>query len=397
MTSPAVLPPAIIHINIDPVLQLGGLSIHWYGVLYAVAFWVGLRYGVVPFLGKYGISRQKAEQMCFWVIIVGLVGARLYYVIQSSPPQGGSWFAHPGEIFAVWHGGMAFFGAVIFAVPFIVFLAWRNGLNGWLILDAGAVFAVVGQPIGRIGNIINGDILGHASSVPWATAYFNPNAVLQDGFCLSGRPFAYQSGNVACAANTVYAYQPAAAYEAIGTILIGLVLWRLFLRRVPVGTLILVYLELYAISQFLIFFLRGTEPEVALSIKQAQWTAVVIGLVVVPVLVWIRRRGYFMWGGEPELVSAAAVPAAEGAGAELEPAVVQGAAGGPGPEVAGDAVSAFTAEPEPGGETETTELGPPEPEPGSTSEPEPVAARATRGNASATGKPRSGSRSRTRR
>lgn len=377
MTSPTAIAPAIIHINIDPVIQLGGLSIHWYGVLYAVAFWVGLRYGVVPFLGKYGIARQRAEQMCFWVIVVGLIGARLYYVVQSSPPQGGSWLSHPGEIFAVWHGGMAFFGAVIFAVPFIVFLAWRNGLNGWLILDAGAVFAVMGQPIGRIGNIINGDILGHASSLPWATAYFNPNAVLQDGFCLSGRPFDYQSGSVTCAANTVYAYQPAAAYEAIGTILIGLVLWRLFLRRLPVGTLILVYLELYAISQFLIFFLRGTEPTVALGLKQAQWTALVIGLAVVPALVWVRRHGYFMWGGEPARVGEAVVSPRAAAGAESEPGSTETESG------------TIELEPEPG----STE---PEPEPGG-AEPEPVAARAARGNAAATGKPRSASRSRTRR
>lgn len=321
VTLPALLAPAIIHINIDPVLHVGGLAIHWYGVMYAIAFWVGLRYGVVPFLSKYGISRQQSESMCFWVIIVGLLGARLYYVVQNSPPQGGSWFSHPGEILAVWHGGMAFFGAVIVALPFAVFLAWRRGYNGWLIGDAVALFAVLGQPIGRIGNVINGDILGHASTLPWATAYFNPNAFLQPGFCLSGQAFPTQSGAVTCAANTVYGYQPAAVYEALGTILIGLVLWQLLIRRVAVGILILVYLELYAVSQFLIFFLRGTEPEVGLGLKQAQWTALVIGLLVVPVLVWVRRRGLLMWGGEPVLVSTLAAPEAE----EAEPAAAEAA------------------------------------------------------------------------
>jgi phosphatidylglycerol---prolipoprotein diacylglyceryl transferase len=380
---PAALAPAIIHINIDPVLQVGGLSIHWYGVLYAVAFWVGLRYGVVPFLSKYGISRQESEQMCFWVIIVGLVGARLYYVVQSSPPQGGSWFSHPGEILAVWHGGMAFFGAVIFALPFAVYLAWRRGLNGWLIADAAAIFAVLGQPIGRIGNIINGDILGHASTLPWATAYFNPNAVLQSGFCLSDRPFPTQSGSVTCAANTIYAYQPAAAYEALGTILIGLVLWRLLLRRVPVGTLILVYLELYALSQFVIFFLRGTEPEVALGLKQAQWTALVFGVVVVPALVWVRRRGYLMWGGEPVLVS-------------LEPEAVAAV------EVEQEAITAVEPEPEavPTVEPEPEAVAMVEPEPGAAAEqePEPVAAPGARAAPRTSASRRPGpKRSRTRR
>ena len=57
--------------------------------------------------------------------------------------------------------------------------AWRYGYNPWIALDGGVLFAVVGQPIGRIGNIINGDILGAPSTLPWATAYTNPNAILQ--------------------------------------------------------------------------------------------------------------------------------------------------------------------------------------------------------------------------
>ena len=54
---------------------------------------------------------------------MGLIGARLYYVVQSSPPQGATWFQHPLEIFAVWHGGMAFFGAIITVIPFVSHLA----------------------------------------------------------------------------------------------------------------------------------------------------------------------------------------------------------------------------------------------------------------------------------
>ena len=65
---------------------------------------------------------------------------------------------------------MAFFGAIIAGFLTLTTCAWRYGLNPWLALDVGAAFAVVGQPIGRIGNLINGDILGSASTLPWATA-----------------------------------------------------------------------------------------------------------------------------------------------------------------------------------------------------------------------------------
>jgi prolipoprotein diacylglyceryltransferase len=158
-------------------------------------------------------------------------------------------------------------------------LAWRNHLSFWVLADAAVLFAVVGQPIGRIGNLINGDILGGASTLPWATAYTNPDAILQRGFLLCN-PNAFE-----CTA-----YQPAAAYEAIGTILIGLVLLVLLRRRVRDGVLAITYVALYAISQLIIFRWRESEPVVALGLKQAQLTAVVVLAVGVPLLLVLRRR-----------------------------------------------------------------------------------------------------------
>src|SRR5690348_13248645 len=145
---------ATINIDIDPVLHLGGLAIHWYGIMYAVAFGVALYAGVIPHLGRRGIDRETAERYTTWGIVAGLIGARLYYVVQSSPPQGGSWFSHPEEILAVWHGGMAFFGAVIAAPLTMAVLSWRDRHNWWLWADAGAIFAVDGQAIGRIGRLL---------------------------------------------------------------------------------------------------------------------------------------------------------------------------------------------------------------------------------------------------
>jgi len=141
------------------------------------------------------------------------------------------------------------------------------------------LFAVVGQPIGRIGNIINGDILGGPSTLPWATAYTNPDAILQRGFSLCD-PNAFE-----CTA-----YQPAAAYEAIGTILIGLVLLALLRRHVRDGVLAISYIVLYAVSQLIIFQWRESEPVVGLGLKQAQLTAIVVLAVGVPLLVVLRRR-----------------------------------------------------------------------------------------------------------
>src|SRR4029077_6014075 len=144
--------------------------------------------------------------------------------------------------------------------------AWRFGYNPWIALDGGVLFAVVGQPIGRIGNIINRDILGAPSTLPRAPAYSNPDAILQPHFSL-------------CTPGQCIAYQPAAAYEALGTILIGVILYLLLLRRNPrPGVLAITYVGLYAISQLILFQFRASEPPGPLGLREAKWTS--IGMLV---------------------------------------------------------------------------------------------------------------------
>jgi phosphatidylglycerol:prolipoprotein diacylglycerol transferase len=266
-----------IRIDIDPVIRIGSLSVHWYGVMYAVAFLVAFRYGVLPHVQARGISRGVAERALIWTIIFGLLGARLYYVVQQ--PNLGDYLHNPIRIIAVWEGGMAFFGAIIGGLACVTVFAWRNRISMWLMWDAAVIFAVVGQPIGRIGNVINGDILGARSSLPWATGYANPHAVLQQGFHLVN------------ASVGPWYYQPAAVYEALGTVVIGLILFAMRRRGVRNGALAVAYIPLYAISQLILFQFRASEPVIGLGLHQAQWTAIIIIVVVSPLvfLVWRRR------------------------------------------------------------------------------------------------------------
>ncbi|HEY8675853.1 MAG TPA: prolipoprotein diacylglyceryl transferase [Candidatus Dormibacteraeota bacterium] len=265
----------VIRIDIDPVIRIGGLSVHWYGVMYALAFLVAFRYGVLPHVVPRGVDRGTAERALIWTIIFGLLGARLYYVVQQ--PNLGDYLHNPIRIIAVWEGGMAFFGAIIAGLATVTVFAWRNRLSTWVMWDAAVIFAVIGQPIGRIGNLINGDILGAQSNLPWATAYVNPHAVLQSGFQL-------------CTSVSCPAYQPAAAYEALGTVAIGLILFALRRRGVRNGALAVAYLPLYAISQFILFQFRASEPVLGLGLHQAQWTALVILLLVAPLVFLAWRR-----------------------------------------------------------------------------------------------------------
>jgi phosphatidylglycerol:prolipoprotein diacylglycerol transferase len=272
--SPGLL--GIITINIDPVIKIGPFPIHWYGIMYALAFLAGYQFGVLPYAIRRGIPKAVAEKITVWTIIFGLLGGRLYYVVQQ-PNLVHNYLLDPVNIIAFWQGGMAFFGAIIVGFATLAICAWRYGYNPWLALDGGVLFAVVGQPIGRIGNVINGDILGSQSTLPWATAYKNPAAILQSGFSLCT--------NVSCPA-----YQPAAVYEALGTIVIGVILFVMLRRNPRGGVLAITYVALYAVSQLILFQFRASEPSGPLGLREAQWTSIVMLVIVVPALYIVWRR-----------------------------------------------------------------------------------------------------------
>jgi phosphatidylglycerol:prolipoprotein diacylglycerol transferase len=284
---------ATISIGISPVaFNISSLAVHWYGIFYVVAFVVAYYLGARPHVIHRGISEQNLEQLAGWTILFGLIGARLYYDVQNLDLM-----HNTVDVIAVWNGGMAFYGAIIAGVTTLVVLGWRRHLPIWTVLDGAAFFAVVGQPIGRIGNIINGDILGGPSNLPWATAYTNAGAVLQPGFKLG------------------VAYQPAGAYEALGTLAILLILLAVRRRGVRPGVVIISYVALYSVSQFLLDFLRQSEPVIWLGLKELQLTAIVSLVVLVPVLTVIWRRTEGRTGQAPAALVEAAGSAVHPKGA----------------------------------------------------------------------------------
>ncbi|MHB1006486.1 MAG: prolipoprotein diacylglyceryl transferase [Chloroflexota bacterium] len=256
-----------IPINIDPILfQLGPLTMRWYGLMYAVGIAVGLQI-VYPYARERGLSDDDLWSVVWPSIIAGLLGARLYFVVQQPLEP---YLAEPWRVFATWEGGMAFYGAVFAVALTIVVVGRIKGLPLWALLDAGALFAIIGQAFGRVGNIINGDILGAPTDLPWGFIYQHPHSFAPD--------------------HTI-AYQPAGVYELIFNLTFFAIMWRLRHRFGRSGMVFVVYLIGYSLGQFFLFFLR-TEPLVAFGLKQAQVTALVV-LVAACVLgaVLMSRRG----------------------------------------------------------------------------------------------------------
>lgn len=297
-----LMPLAYIVINLDPVLfRLGPLAVHWYGLAYVVAIALGLAV-VQRWARREGIKEEQLWPLALWTGVAGIVGGRLYFVIQQ-PNLVSGYLLRPLNIIAVWNGGMAFFGAIFAASATLFLLAPRYGLSRWLVLDAGALFAAVGQIVGRFGNLVNGDILGQALAsgpisvpagvcahapciasvadphlLPWAIVYVNPHS-----FAPLGVPF-----------------QPAPAYEMLANLVALAILWPLRYRlpnKLP-GLFFTLYVALYAVGQFFVFFLRGTEPMTPFlgisALKQAQWTAV-FTFVAAVVLAFLVRSFSHPW------------------------------------------------------------------------------------------------------
>jgi phosphatidylglycerol:prolipoprotein diacylglycerol transferase len=291
---------AYIVLNIDPVLiRLGPLAVHWYGLMYVLAISCGL-WVVLRWSRTQGIQSDSVWRLFLWTALAGLVGGRLYFVIQQ-PDLLTHYLLAPWNILAVWNGGMAFFGAIMLGATTLFLLAPRYGIDRFLALDAGALFALVGQPIGRLGNIINGDITGyplsaHPISVPAAVCIHAPCvAIVSDPHFL---PWALVYLNAHSFAAVGIPYQPAPIYEMLGNLLAFAILWplRFALPRRKTGYFFVAYIVLYALSQLLVFFFRGSEPITPLLgidfLKQAQWTALVVLLACIPLAIAVRRFGH---------------------------------------------------------------------------------------------------------
>ena len=112
----------LIKIGIDPVLvNIGGLKIHWYGIMIALGLYAGIQVALAD-SPRRGINRDQLMNVALLAAVLGIAGGRIYYVVQNNPSF---YLHHPIEIIAVWNGGMAFFGAMFGGALALIISAWR--------------------------------------------------------------------------------------------------------------------------------------------------------------------------------------------------------------------------------------------------------------------------------
>jgi len=214
--------------------NVGPLTLHTYGVLLAIAFLAGL-YVAARLARKDGLDSARVTDLGVYVLIAGLVGAKLLLVVV----EWGHYSMNPAEIWSLIQSGGVFYGGLLGALPVAWLLARRYGLDGWRTADVLAPGVIVGQAIGRLGCLAAGCCHGKAADVPWAVRFTD----------------VYAARTVGTPLDTPL--HPTQLYESLAAFAIfGVLLW-LFPRRRFHGQIVMTYGLLYALARFAIEMFRG--------------------------------------------------------------------------------------------------------------------------------------------
>jgi phosphatidylglycerol:prolipoprotein diacylglycerol transferase len=258
-----------IDIGFDPIIaRLGGFELGWHGLFTALAVLAGV-WLALHLAARRGISTDLVANIATWAVVGGIVGARLFHVLDHLP----TYLQDPLSALAVWQGGIAVYGAFIGGLVAGGIAAWRARADIWRLLDIAAPAMLVGQAIGRLGCLSNADAWGaDAAGCQFCLAirYTNPNALLPHD--LLGVP--------------TYAY-PLYEIAEVLVLLFGLWLFRDRLRAYP-GLTFLVASIGYGVIRFVLSFLRQ-ESVVLVGLQEAQLIAVVTAALAALMLVWRFR------------------------------------------------------------------------------------------------------------
>ncbi len=259
-----------------PFIHLGPITLGTYGLLVATGLLCAFFVMRADF-ARRGMSAD-AEAIIGITGLAGLVGARLYHLLQS-PTE---FFANPWPLlFSTM--GFAWFGSVIAGFIALLFMARRFRMSPLLMLDVASPAAAIGYGIGRIGCLISGDgDYGIPTTLPWGMSF--PNGIVpttgSEGVCLkSGLP-----------ENCLV--HPTPIYEFLIGLIIFWILWRLGARglkkKMPNGVVFAAYLLLSGTARFMIEFIRINPPSF-FGLTNAQNASVALILAGALLYAYIRN------------------------------------------------------------------------------------------------------------
>ena len=220
------------------IFEVGPFALRYYGLCIAVgvavATWLTVRE-----LARKGYDGALALDALFFVVPLGLIGARVYHVITDYDLYDGNPHSFFPGVFEIWNGGLGIYGAVVGGFLGLLLFARIRGINPLVLADAAAPGVILAQAIGRWGNYFNQELFGRPSSLTWAIEIAPEN-----------RPPGFASEA---------AFHPTFLYESIWNVLVCFILLfvaRRFGNSLRNGDIALLYVCLYSVGRFFVETLR---------------------------------------------------------------------------------------------------------------------------------------------
>ncbi len=234
-----------------PILfQLGHFELRSYGVFVVLAIIVGLWISSKE-ANRKGLDPSLVQNLAFYALFGGIVGARIYFVLFSDP---GYFLQNPWQVLAIWRGGIGVIGALLGGVLVAVWYCRRKKISFLRFADTLAPGIPLGQTIGQFACLLNGDSYGRPTNLPWAITYTDSRSLAPLNVPL----------------------HPIEIYEMVAYFLVFLLVWLTRQKYRTDGFAFFTYLAGYGIARFSVEFFRGNPAMFGLGIPAAHVFSVII-------------------------------------------------------------------------------------------------------------------------
>lgn len=252
------------------VYKIGNFGIRWYSLLILIGVIIGIR--MLEKEGqRFNINKDFLFNLAFWAIIIGILGARIYYIIFNFNLYKNDIFS----IFKIWEGGLAIHGGIIAGVITIALYCKKYKMQFLRITDLCIAPLLLAQAFGRWGNFFNGEAHGAVTSLAHLKSLHIPEFIIK-GMNISG----------------IY-YEPTFLYESIFC-LVGFIII-LIVRRgkyIKIGMQTALYLMYYSVIRFFIESMR-TDSLMLGGFKVAQIVSILLFLTGLIMIMMISRKSKF--------------------------------------------------------------------------------------------------------
>lgn len=286
------------------VFSIGGLQVRWYGLIITCGIILACWYTMFRGKRNEGIISDDVLDVAIVTVLLGVLGARLYYVLTTLDK-----FEYNSliDVLAIWNGGLAIYGGIIGGCLGIVITCTVKKIRWQKLFDMAAPGVMIAQALGRWGNFFNGEAYGYAIGETTRFYFFNTEHILPSG---EGTLFhTLRMGLSETVGGQLTYYHPTFLYESVWNVL-GFVLINLFYKRKKFdGQIALMYFAWYGFGRMFIeglrtdsLYLPGTSLRISQCVGLFCFAASVILMTVL--LIWQHRRPELAWIGAPKYVPA---------------------------------------------------------------------------------------------